>query len=71
MRKIPKPNLVADEVFLTCTSAIADVELKSKLEQLSASIENNAFEYENKAKIADLYTIPPILKTDKFNNFFS
>ena len=66
MRKIPKPNLVADEVFLTCTSAIADVELKSKLEQLSASIENNAFEYENKAKIADLYTIPPILKTDKF-----
>lgn len=66
MRKIPKPNLIAREVFLTCASAISDVELKSKLEQLSPTIDNDSLEYAKKAKTANLYTIPPILKEDIF-----
>lgn len=57
MRKLPKPNDNAKEVFLECISNIQNRELKKRLELCAEEIVTAAMDYDDKKNNNDLHTI--------------
>jgi hypothetical protein len=64
MRAIAAPLYDVETVYQTCTISIADVDLRDRLNLVTNSIVLAAQEYEQKAAIKSLYSIPPDVRSN-------
>lgn len=58
MRTLPKPNLSAEEVFLTTISKVKNPALKARLENCLSEVIQDSLDFEIKANRAQLHMVP-------------
>ncbi|MCY1662316.1 HNH endonuclease [Chryseobacterium sp. SL1] len=58
MRKIPKPTLIAKDVFLECISTVGNLLLKQNYEKCQDLVEAAAQDFDNKFPLLEIYQIP-------------
>ncbi|PLX69006.1 MAG: hypothetical protein C0603_04790 [Denitrovibrio sp.] len=59
MRAMIAPNEEPQVVYQTCINSITNEDLRNRLNALTNTIEASASEYHQKAKVNQLYTLPP------------
>lgn len=59
MRAMTAPNYDSSQVFQTCISSIADIDLRSRLSAIATNINTATETYRMNAPTSQLYTIPP------------
>lgn len=68
MKKLDKPILNANDVFLRCISRVRDNDLKSRLTSCENVVASSAIEFDHKATAVELHTITA---SDNINNIVS
>lgn len=58
MRTVPKPTLIAKDVFLKCISTVNDLVLKQNYELCQDLVEAAAQDFDNKFPLLEIYQIP-------------
>nr|CAD31491.1 HYPOTHETICAL CONSERVED PROTEIN [Mesorhizobium japonicum R7A] len=64
MWKLPKPELTAEDVFITAISRVADVGLKGRLESVTATIIQASIDFDEAASNNEIHTIEPSPNVD-------
>ncbi|MHA1630719.1 MAG: HNH endonuclease [Candidatus Heimdallarchaeota archaeon] len=65
MRKLPLPTISDIDTYLTCVAGVNKDELKERFKSCCNDIHKKAEEYSEKAKRAELFTIPPLITKDE------
>lgn len=60
MKKLSLPQFTADDTYLTCVGAVTNNVSRARLKSCSEAIKIEAAMYVEKAKAAELYSIPYI-----------